>query len=183
MSTTLARNAAISRSTVRQSLGWLRSTSSPISDSPWPPWSTSRASSTAITSSATPTTAGTAAGPTGPRWVKSVGIRDASIRTRAPSAANSTDTPSSERPRSRSARPRTSQPQLVEHVGHALVFGLEEGVGPAVLGQGVLPLLGVVHAGGQVDQGLLVPVAELGRGDPAAPVGELEVEALLLQGG
>ena len=41
---------------------------------------------------------------------KTVGIRDASTRTRAPSAASSTDTPSSERPRRRSARALMSVP-------------------------------------------------------------------------
>ncbi len=100
MSTAEPRNTPASSSTVRQSAGSDRSMSSPPSASPRPPRSTSTARRAATTSRAVPTTKGTVFGPTGPRWVMSTSMVNASVRTSTPRASRRTQTPSSEWSRS-----------------------------------------------------------------------------------
>src|SRR5689334_2192045 len=81
------------------------------------------------------------------------------------------------------------QPQALEDVGDVLVLRLEEGaelvtglegVGPATLLELGLPRVGAVHLGQRVDPDLLVGRRDPGRRDDAAPVGEGEVDARLL---
>ena len=63
-----------------------------------------------------------------------------------------------------------------------LELGLGQvGVSPPVLGEDVLPLLTLVHLAHRVAQSLLVGVSDAGRCDDAAPVGELQVDAGLLE--
>ena len=57
-----------------------------------------------------------------------------------------------------------------------------EGVDPAALLQLGLPRRGLVHLGEGVDPDLLVLLGEAGGRHDATPVGELEVDALLLEG-
>ena len=141
-------------STTRHSVGAVRSTSSPSSAWPCPPRSTSTASATAQTRSRTATAIGKACGPTRSESVVGASIRRASTRTTTPTTPSRRATPSSERPASRRravARGRCScQTQLAQGVADALVLLTEEGaelvagqegVGPAVGDQGVLPLL------------------------------------------
>jgi hypothetical protein len=100
------------------------------------------------------------------------------------------------RPRSRRATPYSERPpfpsaQFLEDPGDALVLVVKEGlelgaalerVGPALVGEGLLPLRGGVHLGDQVDVLLGLGLAQPGRADDAAPVGELQVDAQALEG-
>src|SRR4051812_12656368 len=129
-----------------------------------------------------------------PNWARSrVGPAETAVPAVAPVMNRTPPTSGPRRgERERSSPPGSCQAQLLQRAldsrrllrqeGCELVSG-KEGVGPAVLGQHVLPLLATVHRGEGGDQCGLVGVGDLGWGDHAAPVGELEIDAGLLQRG
>ena len=187
---------------MRQSAGASRSTSSPSSGSPRPPRSTSTASSRRTTSSRHADHDREGRGPTGPE-LRAAARRcvQASTSTSTPEdRAGSAQTPSSERPRRCSARCRRRLGGVRHQSGRAPV-SVSDGRRPArparfrkapnsspVRKASVQPfwLTASFHSCescisvDQVGQRLLVGVAEAGRGDDAAPVGELHVHAGLL---
>ena len=84
------------------------------------------------------------------------------------------------RGRPRSARPSCGPDRRLQELGERVAR--EIGVVPALRLQDFLPFLGLHHLVHGLGQSLLLVGGDAGRGHDRAPVGDLEVDALILQG-